>query len=104
MSFLSRCVSAKRYSLQKNIEADNFKIPPLVLQPLVENEIRHGLLHKKQGRTVILHTWAENGDSIIEISDDCVGVDMANAPGQGATIIITIPGKHKTQKTELKKK
>ena len=128
MSFLSRCVSAKRYSLQKNIEADNFKIPPLVLQPLVENEIRHGLLHKKQGRTVILHTWAENGDSIIEISDDGVGFDMANAPGQesvgmknvrfrlkymvggtmdikstpgqGTTVTITIPGKHKIQKTE----
>ena len=65
MSFLSRCVSAKRYSLQKNIEADDFKIPPLVLQPLVENAIRHGLLHKKQGGTVILHTWAENGDSIM---------------------------------------
>lgn len=87
-----------------------------------------GLLHKKQGGTVILHTWAENGDSIIEISDDGVGFDMANAPGQesvgmknvrfrlkymvggtmdikstpgqGTTVTITIPGKHKIQKTE----
>ena len=83
---------------------------------------------KTQGGTVILHTWAENGDSIIEISDDGVGFDMANAsgqesvgmknvrfrlkymvggtmdvkstPGHGTTVTIMIPGKHKIQKTE----
>lgn len=66
----------------KNIEADNFKIPPLVLQPLAENAIRHGLLHKKQGGTVSLHTWTENGENIIEISDDGVGFDTTKAPGE----------------------
>ena len=126
--FLEQVRFGEKIQFAKNIEADNFKIPPLVLQPLVENAIRHGLLHKKQGGTVILHTWAENGDSIIEISDDGVGFDMANAPGQesvgmknvrfrlkymvggtmdikstpgqGTTVTITIPGKHKIQKTE----
>lgn len=112
----------------KNIEAENFKIPPLVLQPLVENAIRHGLLHKKQGGTVSLHTWAENGDNIIEIADDGVGFDTADVPGeesvgmknvrfrlkymvggtmdiksmpgQGTIITITVPGKQKIQETE----
>lgn len=126
--FLEQVRFGEKIQFAKNIEADNFKIPPLILQPLVENAIRHGLLHKKQGGTVILHTWAENGDSIIEISDDGVGFDMANAPGQesvgmknvrfrlkymvggtmdikstpgqGTTVTITIPGKHKIQKTE----
>ena len=126
--FLEQMRFGEKIQFAKKIEADNFKIPPLILQPLVENAIRHGLLHKKQGGTVSLHTWAENGDSIIEISDDGVGFDMANAqgqesvgmknvrfrlkymvggtmdikstPGQGTTVTITIPGKHKIQDTE----
>lgn len=126
--FLEQVRFGEKIQFAKNIEADNFKIPPLVLQPLVENAIKHGLLHKKQGGTVVLHTWAENGDVIIEISDDGVGFDMTNAPGQesvgmknvrfrlkymvggtmdiksipgqGTTVTITIPGKHKIQKTE----
>lgn len=126
--FLEQVRFGEKIQFVKTIEAENFNIPPLVLQPLVENAIRHGLLHKKQGGTVSLHTWAENGDSIIEISDDGVGFDMANAPGQesvgmknvrfrlkymvggtmdikstpgqGTTVTITIPGKHKIQETE----
>lgn len=68
----------------KNIEAENFQIPPLALQPLVENAIRHGILQKKQGGTVTLHTWTENGDYLIEISDDGVGFDTAKAPEEGS--------------------
>lgn len=118
----------ERIRLVKTVEVENFKIPPLVLQPLVENAIRHGLLHKKQGGTVSLHTWAEEGGSVIVISDDGVGFDAAAAPGeesvgmknvrfrlkymvggtmdvesvpgQGTTVTIRIPGKQKIQKAE----
>lgn len=126
--FLEQVRFGEKIQFAKIIEAENFKIPPLVLQPLVENAIRHGLLHKKQGGTVSLHTWAQNGDSIIEIADDGVGFDTADVPGeesvgmknvrfrlkhmvggtmdvkstpgQGTTVTILIPGKQKIQETE----
>lgn len=121
--FLEQVRFGDKIQFAKTIETENFKIPPLILQPVVENAIRHGLLHKKQGGTVSLHTWEKNGDSIIEISDDGVGFDTADAageesvglknvrfrlkymvggtmdvkstPGQGTTVTITIPGKQK---------
>lgn len=80
--FLEQVRFGEKLRFEKNIESDNFQIPPLVLQPLVENAIRHGLSHKKQGGTVSLHTWDENGDHFIEISDDGVGFDTADEPGE----------------------
>ena len=54
--FLEQVRFGGRIQFVKTIEAENFKLPPLVLQPLVENAIRHGLLHKKlhsvQGRRI----------------------------------------------------
>lgn len=130
--FLEQVRFGEKIQFTKNIEAANFKIPPLVLQPLVENAIRHGLLHKKQGGTVSLHTWAENGDSILEISDDGVGFDPSDAlgeesvgmknvrfrlkymvggtmdvkstPGQGTTVTIRIPGNQKDTGDGVKKR
>lgn len=62
----------------KNLEITEFKLPPLVLQPIVENSIKHGLFPKQDGGTIELHTQ-KNGDSIwITITDDGVGYDMAN--------------------------
>lgn len=119
----------EKIKFEKKIEAEEFKIPPLVLQPLVENAIKHGLLHKKQGGTIVLHAWEENGNNLIEISDDGAGFDtnaapkegavgMKNArfrleymvggtmnvkssPGVGTTVTITIP---KVEKGEVKKR
>ena len=68
----------------KIIEAENFNIPPLVLQPVVENAIKHGLLNKTQGGTIRLHTWEENGYNVIEIFDDGVGFDTECTPKEGA--------------------
>lgn len=126
--FLEQVRFGEKIHFTKSIESENFMLPPLVLQPLAENAIRHGLLPKKQGGTVSLHTWAEKGGNIIEISDDGVGFDMADTPGeesvglknvrfrlkymvggtmdvksipgQGTTVTITIPGKQKKQETE----
>lgn len=130
--FLEQMRFGEKIQFVKTIETENFRIPPLVLQPLVENAIRHGLLHKKQGGTVSLHTWTENGDSIIEIADDGVGfdttdvpeeqsvgmknvrfrlkymvggtMDVKSTPGQGTTVTITIPGKQKIAGGGVKKK
>ena len=56
-------------------------MPPLVLQPIAENAIVHGLLEKKEGGTIRLHTWKEDGSNIIQISDDGVGFDTEQASG-----------------------
>ena len=55
-------------------EAVGLRLPPLVLQPLVENAIRHGL-RKKQGRgTVTLRVVEQEDRFLIQIEDDGAGM------------------------------
>ena len=69
-----------RISLRKEIGASGFCLPPLILQPIVENAIRHGLLKKPEGGIVTLRTVREGGFVRIEVEDDGVGFDPASLP------------------------
>ncbi|MDO9083216.1 MAG: histidine kinase, partial [Humidesulfovibrio sp.] len=48
--------------------------PPLIIQPLVENAVRHGILPKPEGGLVRLTAWRENGHLLVEVHDDGVGM------------------------------
>lgn len=48
--------------------------PPLIIQPLVENAVRHGILPRPEGGTVQLIAWRENGHLLVEVHDDGVGM------------------------------
>lgn len=48
--------------------------PPLIIQPLVENAVRHGILQKSEGGMVRLAAWREYGHLLVEIHDDGVGM------------------------------
>lgn len=104
-----------------DIRTEQFMIPPLILQPIVENAIKHGLTKKQNGGTVILRTWEEDGCIKISIEDDGVGfapselekkqsvglkniryrlhhlmhasLDIESKLGKGTTVTITIPKK-----------
>lgn len=60
------------YDIDENI---NMKIPPLTIQPLVENAINHGILPKAEGGTIWIKI--ENTDDFISISvkDNGIGMD-----------------------------
>jgi two-component sensor histidine kinase len=61
------------------------KVPPLVLQPLVENAIRHGLSGRPQGGEVRLVARRSNGALDIQVLDDGPGFDdpLSVRPGIG---------------------
>ncbi len=50
------------------------RIPRLVIQPLVENAIQHGIMKKVDGGKVLLKIWQEDRKIYIEIGDDGVGM------------------------------
>lgn len=60
----------------EDIEVDHFMIPPLILQPIVENAIKHGVSKKKTKGTIILATREEANQIVITVEDDGVGFDM----------------------------
>lgn len=47
---------------------------PWIIQPLVENAIIHGLSPLKGAGTIRVSAWREEGDLIIEVADDGVGL------------------------------
>ncbi|MGN0151480.1 MAG: sensor histidine kinase [Wujia sp.] len=57
----------------KDIEEMNFKLPPLTVQPLVENAIKHGLLEHDRSGMVMLRTQREEEMAVITITDDGAG-------------------------------
>jgi len=49
-------------------------VPSMILQPIIENSIRHGLGNKVEGGTVRLRTWLDGTRLNISIEDDGVGI------------------------------
>lgn len=108
-----------RIEFVTDIEVSSFKLPSLILQPLVENAIRHGLLSKPDGGMIVLRTWTDRKNIMISIEDDGVGfepdlperenslalknirfrlenmvngrLDVQSCPGHGTKVTITIP-------------
>lgn len=73
---------AFRYELQVDPELlkEEYKIPPLLLQPYVENAIKHGLGNKESGKGVLKITLTLKNEQIIcEISDNGIGRTNAEA-------------------------
>ncbi len=56
-------------------------LPPMILQPLVENAVRHGLEPKVAGGTLRISARREGGRLLIQVADDGLGFD--DAPGEG---------------------
>jgi len=52
-------------------------VPPLILQPLVENALRHGIMPKEQGGEIVIGAHPEDGAVRIFVRDDGVGMDAA---------------------------
>ena len=65
--------------VEYNIEHRNFLIPPLTLQPLVENAVRHGLDPDGGQLKIIIQTHQTINGSVIIVSDNGPGFDTANA-------------------------
>lgn len=54
----------------------SFSLPPLTIQPLVENAIRHGSLNNFGKTRVMIDMYQEGNDAVIEITDNGPGIDI----------------------------
>lgn len=66
----------ERLKVIYDIKVTKFSVPPLSIQPLVENAIKHGILKKSEGGTIVLKTWEDDRAYYVEIDDDGVGFDI----------------------------
>jgi sensor histidine kinase YesM len=59
------------------------EVPPMLVQPVVENAIRHGLEPQVEGGRLDLRARREGGRLVIEVADTGVGFAEATAGGLG---------------------
>ncbi len=66
-------------NIDDSVNTDSLEVPPLIIQPYVENAIWHGLLHKETGGHLAIDVKLVN-DSMLEctIEDNGVGRDKAS--------------------------
>jgi two-component system, LytTR family, sensor kinase len=56
------------------MDAGNAMVPSLILQPLVENALRHGLLAKTGGGELRILARRVDGDLHLQVEDDGLGL------------------------------
>ncbi len=68
-----------RLNVEYEIDEADFTVPPLSIQPLVENAIKHGVVKKLEGGTVWLRSYQEEDYYVVEVADNGIGFDKAAA-------------------------
>ena len=59
------------------ITIEDFLIPPLTLQPLVENAVQHGVLNRRNGGTIVIRTEKTDECAVVMVFDNGVGMEKA---------------------------
>ena len=61
--------------VEDTIDSSLFMVPPMLIQPFVENAIEHGFKNIKQNRKIDLHFKYSNTELICTITDNGIGID-----------------------------
>jgi LytS/YehU family sensor histidine kinase len=108
-----------RLRVETEIPAElmDLRVPSFILQPLVENALKHGLADRTKGGTLHLRARKESGSLVLEIQDDGEGfvpgreglgltnvrsrlgllykgkhqIDILGASGRGTLVILRLP-------------
>jgi two-component system sensor histidine kinase AlgZ len=74
-----------RLRVEWNIDPriESAPLPPLALQPLVENAVRHGAGGKLDGISVVIAVTKSNGTLILSVDDNGPGIPAAHVEGTG---------------------
>ena len=62
---------SRKFDFVYDLRCTDFSIPPLSLEPLIENAVRHGL--DMYGGTITVSSFRDGGNIIISVADSGVG-------------------------------
>ena len=63
-----------------DVRSDDFFLPALTVQPLVENAIKHGLMGLESGGCVTVSVYETDTDYCVKVIDNGVGFDPDSQP------------------------
>lgn len=62
--------------VEYDIREEDFFLPTLTIQPIVENAVKYGVGNKEEGGTVRISTCREGEKIVITVEDDGIGFDV----------------------------
>jgi two-component system, LytTR family, sensor kinase len=70
-----------RLQIEMNIAADalDARVPNMILQPLVENAIKHGIAPRAEGGIIEIQATRENGHLHLQVEDNGIGLPFNDA-------------------------
>lgn len=71
------------YNFEINKDTCDIKIPPMAVQLLVENAIKHGISQRKNGGNVLIKSYKEKDHIMIQVINDGQMVDRSKREGIG---------------------
>ena len=69
--------------IEYDIQCDDFSLPVLTVQPIVENAVKHGTSKKRGGGTVTISTDEDKEGYIIRVADTGCGFDPTKSKNDG---------------------
>ncbi len=68
-----------RFLTEPGIEPKRIMVPPLFLQPLIENAIWHGILAMEQGGEIVIRIYSDQQNIICRVEDNGIGLTASYA-------------------------
>ena len=77
--------------VQKEVEREALEtfVPSMIVQPLVENAVKHGISKRLEGGRIIIRAHSDNDQTIIEIEDNGTGLPQESQEEPGLGIGLT---------------
>ena len=66
-----------RLEIDKDLDTEDILIPPMLVQPFIENSIEHGMKHKKEKGNIRVRINRKDKTLVFEVEDDGVGREKA---------------------------
>jgi two-component system, LytTR family, sensor kinase len=82
---IQRTRFGERLVIQQEIAPETLDalVPNLILQPLVENAIEHGIEPRSRAGEIVLRSRQQDGKLTLEVCDNGLGLKGGNAPDEG---------------------
>ncbi len=71
--YLEKLRFGDRLRVEYEIDFTEFALPPLTLQPIVENAVKHGIMKKEDGGCVQIAASRDGKNALVTVRDDGVG-------------------------------
>jgi sensor histidine kinase YesM len=71
-----------QFHIDESVDMENDLLPPLILQPFVENAIWHGLQYKLESGHINIYITKKNNSLFTTIEDNGIGRDMSKLVDQ----------------------